>query len=364
MAALRTVIEQLASYEASDHPVVSLFLNLQADQHGRDNYDAFLRKELKERLKSYDARSDERASLERDAERIQTYLRDVERSADGLALFACDGRGLFQALPLSAPIPEHRLYIDREPHLYPLARLDDQYPRYAALLLDTNAARLFVFGAGAVERAESIQNQKTRRTQVGGWSQARYQRHAENFHLLHVKEAVDMLERVVRDEGIQHVILAGDQVVIPLVREQLSADVAARVVDVTKLDQRASDTEVLAATLESLRERDAETDRERVQRLFDAYRGGGLAVVGAEATRTALELGQVDELLISATLDRPPAERAAAGEPLPAEGTPVERTAEELVTRAAQTAAKVTFIEDHALLQDVDGVGAFLRFKL
>jgi hypothetical protein len=38
--------------------------------------------------------------------------------------------------------------------------------------------------------------------------------------------------------------------------------------------------------------------------------------------------------------------------------------AEEPVTKAAQTAARVTFIEDHSLLADVGGVGAYLRFKL
>jgi peptide subunit release factor 1 (eRF1) len=364
MSALRTVIDQLAAYEPSEHPVLSLFLNLQPDQHGRDNYETFLRKALKERLKGFETRSDERSSLERDIERIREYLRDIDPSIDGLAVFACDGRGLFEALPLNAPVQEHRLYIDREPHLYPLARLDDQFPRYAALLLDTNSARLFVFGAGAVERTESIQNQKTRRTQVGGWSQARYQRHADNFHLLHVKEAVDMLERVVRDEEIQHVILSGDQTVMSLVNEQLSPDVAARIVDVTKLDQKASETEVLNATLDTLRERDAESDRERVERLLDAHRAGGLAVLGPEETRNALELGQVDELLISAALDRPTAGDVASEANGQSESTSMEREAEDLVTRAVQTAAKVTFIEDHSLLGDVGGVGGFLRFKL
>jgi len=42
-------------------------------------------------------------------------------------------------------------------------------------------------------------------------------------------------------------------------------------------------------------------------------RCGGLAVVGLEAVRRPLELGQADELLISASLDRtgPVAEQAA-----------------------------------------------------
>jgi peptide chain release factor subunit 1 len=399
MPALKTVIDQLAAFEPSEHPVISLYLNLQPDQRGRDNYNAFVRKEFKQRLESYPPRDETRAALERDVERIRTYLdQEVNRAAQGLALFACGPRDLFEAVQLSAPVDEHRLYIDHEPHLYPLARLDDQFPRYAAMLLDTNSARLFVFGAGEVERRETLQNQKTRRSQVGGWSQARYQRHVENFHLQHVKEAVDMLTKVVRSEAIPRVILSGDPVVIPLVREQLAPDVAERVIDTTRLDTRANEREVLEATLESLRERDASDDRERVGRLLDEYRGGGLAVVGAEDTRAALELGQVDELLISAALDKPllpplpeaegghvaavaaqarrgiapgadtaPEAAAAAttGAAAAVAETPVlEQMAEELVTKAAQTAARVTFIEDHALLAPVGGVGARLRFRI
>jgi peptide chain release factor subunit 1 len=405
MPALRSVIDQLAAYEPSDAPVISLYLNLQADQHGKDNYDAFLRKELKARLATFDPKSEARAGLERDVERITAHLQNVEAQANGLALFACDARQLFEAVQLDVPIAGHRLYIDREPHLYPLARLDDQYPRYAALLIDTHSARLFVVSAGSVERTEEVEGTKTRRTTQGGWSQARYQRHNENIHLHNVKEAVDVLARVVRDEDIAHIVLAGDEVVMPKVREQLTPELAAKVIDITRLDQRAPEHEVVATTLDTLREHDATSDRERVQRLLDAYRGNGLAVVGAEATAAALALGQVDELIISAHLDQPEGTQGlpdmahdspmageagqvgsvgdavantqgrapaaalaeAGAEPLAeaaASVHPVEQMAESLVTKAAQTAARVTFVEDHALLAEVGGVGALLRFKL
>ena len=38
--------------------------------------------------------------------------------------------------------------------------------------------------------------------------------------------------------------------------------------------------------------------------------------------------------------------------------------ADDLVTRARQTSARVRFVEDPALLQEVGGVGAFLRYRL
>jgi peptide subunit release factor 1 (eRF1) len=58
---------------------------------------------------------------------------------------------------------------------------------------------------------------------------------------------------------------------------------------------------------------------------------------------------------------------AAAAEdgPVPAEPVPAaEKVADQLVTLARQTAAAVRFIEDPALLAEVGGVGALLRFTV
>src|SRR5262249_47177656 len=122
-------------------------------------------------------------------------------------------------------------------------------------------------------------------------------------------------------------------------------ELSERIVDFVKLDVGAPEHEVLAATIATMREKDAETDRERVAALFGDYRASGLACIGLEPTRRALERGQVDELLI-------------------ADGSVGERFTEELVKQARQTAAKVRFIEDRALLDPVGGVGAFLRYVL
>jgi len=342
-------LDRLASIDPGPFPVISLYLNLQPNARGRDEFEPFLRKELAERLRTYPASGPERDSLDEDAARILAYVNGVDRALNGLALFACSSANLFEAIPLAAGVDTHRLYISDQPHLYPLARILGTSPRYLALLADTHSARIFVFAATGIERVEQIEGIKTKRTKIGGMSQARYQRHTENFHLHHAKEVVDVVTRLVRDEGIDQIVVAGDEVIVPLLREQLPKDVADRIVDVVKLDIRAPQHEILNTTLAALREKDARTDGERVEALLNAYRAGGLACVGAEKVRKAFELGQVDELMI-------------AGTPDVIEGP--EGTADELVAQAARTSAKVSVIENASLLEPVGGVGAFLRFKL
>ena len=374
---LRDQLDRLAAFEPQDAPVLSLYLNLAADQHGRDNFETFIRKALPDRQRAFREGSRERESFDRDMQRIQDYLSvEVNRSANGLALFACAAADLFEPIQLQVPLSEHSLYVASMPHLYPLASLVDRYPRYAAVVLDTNRARIVVFSLGEVERKQEIENVKTRRSTMGGWSQARYQRHTENFHLQHVKEVVDALDKIVSAENIQHIIVAGDAVVVPMVKEQLPQRLRERLVDTVNLDKRVAESDLLESTLARLRERDAEGDAQVVADVVGAWQASGLGVVGPEAALSALERGQVDELLIAGSPDvlkpvqklpadaAPGAVEASTSDPTgPADESRL-KLASELVNRAHQTGARVRFIEDPGLLGELGGVAASLRFRI
>ena len=356
-------LDRLAAFEPTGFPFISLYLNTQPDRHGRANFDAFVRREFATRLKTFLPRSPERESFERDIERVNAYLAtDLRSSSNGLALFACAGAGdFFEDVQLDAPIHLHRMFVFDQPHLYDLARLNDHYRRYAVVVADTNSARLFVFGMKKTLSEAEVTNRKVSRTKAGGWSQARYQRHTSNFHLHHAKELVDALDQAVREDDIDQIVLAGDEVIIPLLRSQLPPGIESKVIDVLRLDIRAPEREILSATLEALHEHDANEDAARVDALLAAYRSGGLAVVGANAAMKALDRGQVDELLLSASIKQLSADDDVDGEPHPETRLVL---ADALVTRAHQTGARVTFIEDRSLLAGIGGAGAFLRYQL
>jgi peptide chain release factor subunit 1 len=382
---LNEQIDRLAAFEPSPYPVISLYLNTQPDGRGRDNFQTFVRKELKARSQTYPVRSAERDMLERDMERIASYLEnDVDPSANGVAIFACDAGQLFEAVQIDAPVDDHWLYVGDQPHLYPLARIASQYPRYAVVLADTRRTRILVIADGGVAGDTAIEGTKTRRTTQGGWSQARFQRHVENYHLHHIKDVVAALEKIVAKEGIDRVIVSGDPVVIPLLREQLPKALAVKVVDELSIPPDAPEAEVIARTRAAIVEEDAKTDREKVDAAVGAYRAGGLGVVGPDATLLALTNGQVDELLLTASLAslealgrsrasemaiandssiaEPGVEPSMAGEPASA-GAGKVRLADELVTKAHQTGARLSFIEDPALLERYGGVAATLRYR-
>ena len=370
------LMQRLLNFEPTPAPVISLYLDARVNETGQQTFMPFVRKQLNERMKSYDVRSEERQSFDEDFVRITRYLEtQMPDSVQGLAIFACSAANdWFEVGYFEAPFERNRLFVSDRPHLYPLARLIDQYRRYAVVLADTNRAQIFVFATGRAVDRQELQNVKTKHSKVGGWSQARYQRHEENYHLQHAKEVVETLEKIVREEDIQHVILAGDEAtVIPLLREQMPKTVEEKVIDALSLAIDTPEHELLEESLTAFRRHDSLTDMEKVDRLLNEYRADDLGVAGAADTLAALSNGQVEEMLIAAKpesiqYDKEEVEKVLTlyrgEEPLPDE-LDQRSVADELVKRAkVLSSAKVTFIEDSTRLEQLGGVGGFLRYRI
>ena len=369
-------LARLVAFEPTTFPVLSVYLNTQPDQHGRTPEAApYLHREFKALARTWVPSSPERHSFDRDVERIVSYATDkIDPAANGVAIFACwGGEEFFEAIQLTTPISDNRVYAYNQPHLFQLAHLDEQYPRYAAVLTDTNTARIFVFGLGHVIDAEEVKGKKVHRVKVGGWSQARYQRRVGNAHQEHAKEVIERLGQIVHEDHISHIILAGDSTVIPLLQEQMPQEMVS-MVEVMKLDIQASEQDVLTATLAKLQEQEAKTTGEKVNRVMQQYRARGLAVVGLQETLEALANGQVEELLISSGMEEthllPEEVEAVLAPEIPDSdgGTKSEKPRQAslpdlLVTKAKQTGATVTFVEDAVLLESTGGVAAFLRWR-
>ncbi len=183
-----------------------------------------------------------------------------------------------------------------------------------------------------------------------------------------------MLEKIVREEGIEQIILAGDEAtVIPLLREQMPKTIEEKVIDALSLGINTPEHELLEESLTAFKRHDSLTDMEKVERLLNEYRADDLGVAGVPETLAALSNGQVEEMLIAARpesiqYDQEEVEKVLTlyrgEEPLPDE-LDQRSVADELVRRAnVLSSAKVTFIEDSTRLERVGGVGALLRYRI
>ncbi len=235
------------------------------------------------------------------------------------------------------------------PHLYPLARVVDRYPRHA-VCSPTRTTRDLRVRPRPYDRAGRVPSQKLSRTDAGGWSQMRYQRHVEDHWLHHAKDVVEVLGRIVAEDRAEYVFLAGDEVIVPLLRDQLPKDLAKKVVGVLHIEMRASEEDVMEVAEKVLararRESRGGTRRAsagRVARRSPCRRGP------ADVLR-ALENGQVEELWLR---------RFRGIRPRP----PGQSRGGRFRAACVRDGREGPFRRKPRLLAEMDGVVAALRYK-
>ncbi len=386
---LNSLVEKLAAFEPSGAPFISLYLNSEADQNGRDGYQTWLRNAFRDEAENLEEESEEASAFAAATERINNFLEsEADEAANGIAIFASVGEEFFETIQLDVAFPENQMFVFNRAHIFPLVRLIDQNPKYCVLWADTNKADIYVFGGENTinvkteteAKVESIKNVVTQRSKAGGWSQARFQRRIENFHLKHAKETVEEVEKLMRDSKIEYLVLCGDEAgVIPLLKEQFSKIIEENVVSTLNLSQYASQDEIHEKSLEAMNIENAVRDQEKVERMYTAAKSAaGLGTMGVEKTLEALSNGQVEELLLSADFGvfqyspkkikkvlkiYAPGDDNSSTEELPEVKDPGQ-LADELLVRAINSAAKIVFIEDESLLKEAGGVGAVLRYNI
>ncbi len=370
------ILKKLSNIESSEFPFISVYLNAEPNEHGRDDFNVFLKKQLSEHQDKFKEDSKERVSFDKDIERISEYAEKIPASANGVAIFACSGAdNFFKTVEFDVPFQNDRFFVFDKPHIYPMARLMDQNPRFAVVLADTNAAQIYVFQRGRILEQEEIQNEKTNRSEVGGWSQMRYQRHNDEIHQKHAKEVIEELAEIVREDNIKQIILAGNEVVvIPLLKEELTKDLEEKIVGTIRMDIKTPEKEILEAAEQAIKQHDTLKDTEKIDYLKEQNYDDGFGVTGVAKTLRALENGQVQELYISANFDEIEYNEGEINKILkdyaPGNGGSMpnvkeaRQIADELIRQGIATADDVRFIEDEYLLKEFGGAGALLRFKM
>lgn len=369
-------LNNLTGIEPRGFPFISIYLNTEPNGTGKKDFKIFLNKQLNDHAAVMEVNSPRRESFEKDAEKIRYFVEnDLDPATRGLAIFACSGADdFFEEFQYEVPFEENEFFLYEKPHIYPLVRLIAQHPSFALVSADTNAAHIYVLRRGETLRQIDLQNTKTNRTEVGGWSQKRYQRHVGNFHRQHAKEVVQDLEKIVRESRIDQIILAGDETgIIPILRNEMSKELNEMVAGVLPLHIDTPEDELVEAAERALREHDAEADKKKIDYLFEHNYDEGIGVTGVDKTLAALMNGQVMELYLTADLDEITYSRGDVEQVLEAyaPGEPTENTdpnerellIDELIKYAAESSDRIRIIEDPHLLKTAGGVGAILRYQ-
>jgi peptide subunit release factor 1 (eRF1) len=375
------VLERLTRVQPLKHRVVTCYLKLEPRDRIRGKYLIKLKNRVKAAVQGLPRLGLERAAADailRDLDRIQQFLRSPGNlpPTQGVALFACEGIELFEAVPLPL-VHRSRLAINGSPLVRELASVEDEFGRLLTVVLDRTSARFFEVTAFASNelpglRADSTRGKRFHGDQNGpGWGEHTYNNRIRHEKQRHYEAIARELFAIDRRQPAHGIILAGPGPEAGAVEPFLHSYLVERLIGTTRLNPKdVTPASVHAATLAVRDAYERASERELVHEMLEGI-GTGWAVNGLSPTLRALARGQVRSLLVHADASEPGfrcgdsgrlalSERECRdeGEPIP-----VLDVVDDAIEEALRQGVDVNVVYEPEAREAIDSLGALLRFR-
>jgi peptide subunit release factor 1 (eRF1) len=314
----------------------------------------------------------------RDLGRVQQYLRAPGNlpPTQGLAIFACDGIGLFEAVPLPV-VYRSRLAVDATPLIRELASMEDEFGRLLTVVMDRTSARFFEVTAFEARelpglRANSTRGKRFHGDQDGpGWGEHAYNNRIRQEKQRHYEAIARELFAIDRRHPAHGIVLAGTGPEAGAVEPFLHSYLVERLIGTARLNPKDLTAAAVHATTLAVREGyERASERALVHEMLEGV-GTGWGINGLRPTLYALSRGQVRSLLVHADASEPGfrcgdsgrlalSERECRGE---GEPIAVLDVVDDAIEEALRQGVDVNVVYEPEAREAIDSLGALLRFR-
>lgn len=349
-------------------PVLSLYLTVDPAQ--RSKYQSRLH------LKDVSRRSDvDPGQVVDDIARAADYLQnEYDWQAEGLAIFSCAAKKLWQVVRLPMRVQDHATVAHR-PYVRPLLGILTNPMRYGVALVDREVARLFGIYLGEI-RELGAKRRDVPKHHKQNEASPKLQRKAEEAAFQNLKQAAEDAVALFDKSNAKQVILGGQSEPLNIFKEYLPKAWQGRVIGEISLDANASPSEIMAKAKEVIAQFEENRQRSLVDGLInDAQKKGVTGTLGLADTLNALTEGKVMSLIIAQdytatgyqceNCDYLAADRV---EPCPVCGHHmhlVDHAVDLAIRKALENDARVesVCVPDAVIrLKELGGIGAMLRY--
>ena len=363
----------LASLPETDAPVISCYLTV---HNGRIKHRIAFEGQVSPLTRGLTGQM--RQDFEDALEPIGQYLtEELLPEANGVAIFCrAGGDPFFLPLQFRVPLPDW-MAVDTTPNIYHLVELKDTYHRYVVMISTEESVRICGVNLGAVTEQLWKQRPELRERVGREWTKEHYQNHRRDRAQKFLKEQIEILDRVMSEGGYTHLVLAGHPTSTSRVRSELPKHLAAKLIDVVAVSAKTPVSDIVMATLGSFIEQEEKESRAAAEEIVRQVQTGGLAVVGTTASLQALRREQVDTLVMASSyspgIGWKCAHCGSIGSPRERPGACTEcggielmdlDIRETIVRLAEQQGCLVEVVNQSEPLEESDGVGCLLRFRL
>jgi len=239
------------------------------------------------------------AVLEREHDRILSFLKDQTHDGRGMVIFASEPDNVWETHTLDVMVPSYVTVAD-EPDIQFLVRILDETPSMAVLLLAGGDARLYLGEQGAASEVSRHSEELPSRHAQGGWSQARFQRHVDFHHSQVLREMAERVTGLFHDKAFDRLVLVGLDSATKELEGMLSDPIRQRLIGHLAADFKTeNDSHILERAAGLAEEAERSTEVALVDEIVNHADAHGKGVLGLDDTLLALIEGNVDTLVIA-----------------------------------------------------------------
>jgi peptide subunit release factor 1 (eRF1) len=374
-------LARLTTVAPGPHRVVTCYLKLEPRDRARGKYLIKLKNRVRAVLQALPRLGLARGvhdEVVRDVERVQQYLNTSDNlpSTQGVAVFACQAIGLFEAVPLPV-VYRSRLAVDSTPLVRELASVEDEFGRLLTVVLDRMSARFFEVTAWECReltglRADSTRGRRFRGDRNGpGWGEHSYNNRIRTEKQRHYEAIARELFVIDRRQPAHGIVLAATGTEAGAVEPFLHTYLAERLIGTARLSPKgATAAAVHEATLGVRQAWEREAERSEVREMTETL-GSGWSVNGIDPTLRALSRGQIRMLLVNADASEPGFRCGTSGRLArterecreEGEAVPVLDVVDDAIEEALRQRVGVNVVYDPEARSAVGGLAGLLRFR-
>ena len=368
MADLLTHIRALATLPETDDPVISCYMTLENRRLKHPNlFDQQIR------CLSVGVTENARRKLEDALKYVWAFLdHRISPEVKGAAIFSRAGKNPFcLTLRFHVPVPTW-IAVDKAPNIYHLVEMKDTYEHYVVMLATKRLVRIIEMNVGSVMRRLEAEMPQSPIIAGCKYTKDHYQKRLKEHEHRFIKEQIQVLERLVTAHEHTHVILAGHPTMTTRVRERLSRNLRARLVDVV----RAPNSFLIQATIAAFITAEEQGSQYVAENLARQAHSGGLAAIGTAVCYEALRRKQADSLVllkayapgqrwICSACDclKPDAKHFTTCPECGCNELVYRDIKEKMVRLAEKQHCGVEIVNDSEFLASAGGVGCLLRYR-
>lgn len=354
---LRKFIKELESHRALHTEFVSVYIPSGYDMDKIINH---LKQEqgTASNIKSAVTRKNVQDALERMIQRLKLY---TKTPPNGLAIFsgniaAREGKNDVQVWDVEPPVPiSTRIYrCDKGFHLDILKDLCEADDVFGLVVMDARDSHIAILKGKSIVPLTKIHSHVPGKFKAGGQSALRFSHNRDLAIKDHMKKTAELMkEQFLKREHLKGILVGGPgPIKYELVDSNfITGDVKKKILTIKDLSytEEIGLQELVDKSEDVLAEEEVAEEKKFVGMFLEKLaREPDLVVYGEKNVRRALEMGAVDLLLLSESLD--------------------EKVIEELEDIAAQFSSEVKIIStetrEGAQLRDIGKIGAILRFAV